>query len=129
MAVVDAAFLVAAWNEDDPSHPETLRKLHEAPVKLRVNAGSLAEASRVIRRVAKDLGKDGNQESRTFLDAFLNLPGAAIDASGAEDAWRLFVANTSLSFTDAWILAQARAAHDEVWTFDKGLAKEARRRA
>jgi predicted nucleic acid-binding protein len=131
MAIVDASFLVASWNEGEPFHKEARRRLAAMPpgTKLRVNAGALVEASQIIRKAAKSAGQDGPGASRNFLGAFLALPGASIFTAHADEAWPLHVSNKALSFTDAWILAQARAAHDEVWTFDKGLVKEARRRA
>jgi hypothetical protein len=95
MAIVDASFLVASWNEGEPFHKEARRRLAAMPpgTKLRVNAGALVEASQIIRKAAKSAGQDGPGASRNFLGAFLALPGASIFTAHADEAWPLHVSN------------------------------------
>lgn len=121
MPILDTSFLVAAWNRDDAHHAAARQRLTQATRKdlaLRINAGALAETSRILRRIAKDQGQDGNHVARQYLETFLRLPGARIDASACEDAWTRYRQATRLSFVDAWVLAQAQSSKDDVWSFD-----------
>lgn len=127
LPILDTSFLVAAWNLDHPDNAAARKRLaqqtNEADPVLRINAGALAEASRILRRLAKDAGLDGNGAARHYLTTFLRLPGTTIEARFADEAWPRYLEQTSLSFVDAWILEQALRLGDEVWTYDRGLQK------
>ncbi len=125
MPVIDTSFLIAAWNKDHAFHARSHELLQQATANqqpLAVNAGALSEASRIIRRLAKDQGAKGNEIARSFLHAFLHLPGATIADRHADIAWSRYLAQNPLSFVDAWVREQADQTGQSVWSFDKQIS-------
>jgi predicted nucleic acid-binding protein len=120
MSVADTSALVALLDAGHPHHADAQRDLGEGHVT--VTRGSLAEATTVVRRLAKDAGQDGTQAARqalaaiTALAGFREAPHVELDAIAG-----LHRQDGRLSFVDAWNLAAALHANEPLVSYDKGL--------
>ena len=93
-----------------------------------VSRGTLAEFTTVIRRLAKDEGRNGNAEARSAMAALRSHRAyrAAADVSEDEIA-ALFQRDTKLTFVDAWNIIAAARESEPLASFDKPVRSYARK--
>lgn len=122
MPAFDASALVPLFDAAHPRHDEARRRFREARQVL-LHPCTVAEMTMVVRRIAKDHGRNGNKVARQALSSLLEQPRVRIEASlDYEAAVAMYLDTNKLSFTDA-VVAQMRHHHDRKApvTFDDDL--------
>ncbi|MHB8632866.1 MAG: PIN domain-containing protein, partial [Thermoplasmatota archaeon] len=108
----DTSALIPLFDKDHGHHGRASKAFRDANEVL-VHPCVLEEFTRVMRRIMKDAGQDGNAGSRQALAALLAQPRVRIVHQMPYDkVVELYLADSSLSFTDA-VVSQLR------WEADK----------
>jgi predicted nucleic acid-binding protein len=126
MTVLDASALVALVDRGHPRHQDARDKLATGVVT--VGWGALAETATVLRRLARNEGLDGAAVARSALRAIQSLRGfreaPAVDLT---EVTRVYEAEPTLSFFDAWNLVIALHLRQPLLSYDGGLLAAHRR--
>lgn len=122
MPVFDTSALLPIFNPEHPHHGRAREAFERAELVV-LHPCVLTEFTMVIRRLAKDLGQDGNAAAREALQSLLDQPRVLV--SGDMDhrpACELYMARKEISFTDA-VVAMSDKAFDreEPVAFDDGV--------
>lgn len=118
MAVVDTSILVPLFDAAHVNHAKAKAALSGIN-RLAIPGGVLAELTRLIRRLAKRQGLDGNQAAREAIHALRALPGFRDTGDGLATVTEArYALESNLSYVDAWGIEAALADRDDLLTFD-----------
>lgn len=128
MPLFDTSALLPLFDPGHPHHQRAKDAFERAETAV-LHPSVIVEFTTVMRRLAKDIGENGNEAARSALKALLDQPRVLVSADiDHRRACSLYLDEPAISFTDA-VVARSDEAFDkeEPVAFDDGIWNVRRR--